>query len=90
MDFPIIVFFSLYTVCNMVRMMGTLCFVCLLNNKRKLHPCSIYIFSLLPLPIIFPAQEAGTGVVFLNVYGAPESIPRNEFRQPTWPGGPVR
>ncbi len=26
----------------------------------------------------------------LNVYGAPESIPRNEFRQPMWPGGPVR
>ncbi len=25
--------------------------------------------------------------VFLNVYGAQESIPRNEFRQP---GGPVR
>ncbi len=25
--------------------------------------------------------------VFLNVYGAPELIPRNEFRQP---GGPVR
>ncbi len=26
--------------------------------------------------------------VFLNVYGAQESIPRNEFRQPIWPGGP--
>ncbi len=26
----------------------------------------------------------------LNVYGAPELIPRNEFRQPMWPGGPVR
>jgi hypothetical protein len=23
-----------------------------------------------------------TELVFLNVYGAPESIPRNEFRQP--------
>ncbi len=28
--------------------------------------------------------------VFLNVYGAQESIPRNEFRQPMLPGGPVR
>ncbi len=28
--------------------------------------------------------------VFLNVYGAQESIPRNEFRQPMYPGGPVR
>jgi hypothetical protein len=28
--------------------------------------------------------------VFLNVYGAQESPPRNEFRQPTKPGGPVR
>jgi hypothetical protein len=27
---------------------------------------------------------------FLNVYGAQESIPRNEFRQPMQPGGPVR
>jgi hypothetical protein len=25
--------------------------------------------------------------VFLNVYGAQESIPRNEFRQPMYPGG---
>jgi hypothetical protein len=28
--------------------------------------------------------------VFLNVHGAKESIPRNELRQPIWPGGPVR
>jgi hypothetical protein len=28
--------------------------------------------------------------VLLNVYGVPELIPRNEFRQPMWPGGPVR
>jgi hypothetical protein len=28
--------------------------------------------------------------VFLNVYGAQESIPRNEFRQPMYPGRPVR
>ncbi len=31
-----------------------------------------------------------TEPVFLNVYGAQESIPRNEFRQPMQPGGPVR
>jgi hypothetical protein len=30
-----------------------------------------------------------TEPVFLNVYGAQESIPRNEFRQPMEPGGPV-
>jgi hypothetical protein len=51
--------------------------------------------------MIFPFQPGGHFVqeskkqnyillVFLNVYGAPESIPRNEFRQPTYPGGPVR
>jgi hypothetical protein len=28
--------------------------------------------------------------VFLNVYGVQKSIPRNEFRQPMQPGGPVR
>jgi hypothetical protein len=26
----------------------------------------------------------------LNVYGAQESIPRNQFRQTMYPGGPVR
>ncbi len=31
-----------------------------------------------------------TEPVLLNVYGAPELIPRNEFRQPIQPGGPVR
>ncbi len=31
-----------------------------------------------------------TELVFLNVYGAQESISRNEFRQPMLPGGPVR
>ncbi len=31
-----------------------------------------------------------TEPVFLNVYGARESIPRNEFRQSMWPGGSVR
>jgi hypothetical protein len=28
--------------------------------------------------------------VFLNVYGAQESISRNAFRLPMFPGGPVR
>jgi hypothetical protein len=37
------------------------------------------------LPLYF-----SLGPVFLNVYGAPELIPRNEFRQPMKPGGPVR
>ncbi len=40
-------------------------------------------FCDVPLPVY-------TEPVFLNVYGAPESIPRNEFRQPMQPGGPVR
>ncbi len=31
-----------------------------------------------------------TEPVFLNIYGDQESIPRNEFRQPMKPGGPVR
>jgi hypothetical protein len=34
-------------------------------------------------------QARRTEPVFLNVYGAQESIPRNEFRQPMEPGGPV-
>ena len=35
-------------------------------------------------PSFFPSQMVYTHTepVFLNVYGAPESIPRNEFRQP--------
>jgi hypothetical protein len=31
-----------------------------------------------------------TEPVFVNVYGAQESIPRNRFRQPLYTGGPVR
>ncbi len=31
-----------------------------------------------------------TEPVFLNGCGAQKSIPRNEFRQPMYPGGPVR
>ncbi len=38
----------------------------------------------------FSAREKAAEPVFLNVYGAPESIPKNEFRQPMQPGGPVR
>ncbi len=39
-------------------------------------------------------QASGTNVhctepVFLNAYGARESIPRDEFRQPMQPGGPI-
>jgi hypothetical protein len=39
----------------------------------------------LPLCTLFCTEP-----VFLNVYGAQKSIPRNEFRQPMKPGGPVR
>jgi hypothetical protein len=35
-------------------------------------------------------NEPDPDPVFLNVYGAQESIPRNEFRQSMKPGGPVR
>jgi hypothetical protein len=30
---------------------------------------------------VFSLTKSGSELVFLNVYGAPESIPRNEFRQ---------
>jgi len=36
------------------------------------------------------ADEVTPGPVFLNVIRAQESIPRNEFLHPMWPGGPVR
>ncbi len=52
----------------------------MLTNSRHLH--------------VLPAQGRDvleyTEPVFLNVYGAQDSIPRNEFRQPMQPGGPVR
>jgi hypothetical protein len=34
--------------------------------------------------------EVNIWPVFLNIYGAQESIPRNEFHQPMKHGGPVR
>ncbi len=38
-----------------------------------------------------PVQVTWTpGARILNVYGAQESIPRHQFRQPMQPGGPVR
>jgi hypothetical protein len=38
-----------------------------------------------------PAEWAGEPEpVFVIVYGAQESIPRNQFCQPMWLGGPVR
>jgi hypothetical protein len=36
------------------------------------------------------SQGFGSEPVLLNVYGAPELMPRNEFRQPMLSGGPVR
>jgi hypothetical protein len=41
------------------------------------------------LLLLFSTQLRGEPV-FLNVYGAQDSILRNEFRQPMEPGGPVR
>jgi hypothetical protein len=38
----------------------------------------------------FLLQDLKPEPVFLSVYGAQESILRNEFRQPMQPGGPVR
>jgi hypothetical protein len=32
--------------------------------------------------VMYPEHASETVPVFLNVYRAPESIPRNEFRQP--------
>ncbi len=46
---------------------------------------SVYFYGLFKNNTIFMAQNPKDGCtepVFLNVYGAPESIPRNEFRQP--------
>jgi hypothetical protein len=47
-------------------------------------------------PVLGPSLRSflavGTGFepVFVILYGAQESIPRNRFRQPMWLGGPVR
>ncbi len=41
--------------------------------------------SLMTLNILYQSEP-----VFVNVYGAQESIPRNRFRQPLQPDGPVR
>jgi hypothetical protein len=38
----------------------------------------------------FSGRENSSEPVFLNIHGAQKSIPRNEFRQPIWPFGPVR
>ncbi len=35
-------------------------------------------------------RREGTEPEFLNFYGAQELSPRNQFRQPMYPGGPVR
>jgi hypothetical protein len=41
-------------------------------------------------PPCFQAEHATSEPVFVNNYGAQESIPRDRFRQPMQPGGPVR
>jgi hypothetical protein len=42
------------------------------------------------VPISKCVEEDDREPVLSNVYGAPELIPRNEFRLPMQPGGPVR
>ncbi len=44
----------------------------------------VYCFAFYFLILLCARERMGGGAepVFLNVYGAPESIPRNEFRQP--------
>ncbi len=55
--------------------------------KKYIH-LSIYVYKNggLPSPRSHGRpgafQSGVTELVFLNVYGAPESIPRNEFHQP--------
>jgi hypothetical protein len=44
----------------------------------------------LPIFLYLLGCRVTTEPVFLNVYGAQESIPKNEFLQPMLPGGPVR
>ncbi len=51
--------------------------------------CSSIKFTIAtPRPFKMKATQAEP--VFVNVYGAQESIPRNRFRQPLKPAGPVR
>ncbi len=40
--------------------------------------------------VVFKWNVHGSEPVFVNVYGAHESIPMNPFRQPMLPGGAVR
>jgi hypothetical protein len=60
----------------------------ILAARRKGHHFFIlkctYILNTVALQLPLPEP------VLLNVYGAPALIPRNEFRQPMEPGGPVR
>ncbi len=50
-------------------------------QRHQVHPKTL---TLLLEPALQSEPE------FLNFLGAQESIPRNQFRQPMWPGGPVR
>jgi len=49
----------------------------LLRSRFGLHHRKCFVFEKIKMATLIPRE-----LVFLNVYGAPESIPRNEFRQP--------
>ncbi len=61
------------------------------TNQPRNDPfiCTLWV----PMHISFKSQQwppLSTEPVFVIVYGAQESIPRNRFRQSMWLGGPVR
>ncbi len=60
-------------------------------DQGSLHPLIKHPETDMSQPGIEPRHSKSyPEPVFLNVYGAQESIPMNEFRQPMKPGGPVR
>jgi hypothetical protein len=56
------------------------------SKYKHVHANTIGIVN---VHILNPQSGWKIEPVFLSVYGAQESISRNEFRQPMSPGGPV-
>ncbi len=67
---------------------------CHVNSPRLAYSKYKYVrantIGVVNVHILITQSRWETEQVFLNVYRAQESIPRNEFRQPMSPGGPVR
>jgi hypothetical protein len=60
--------------------------LCMQFTPRAVSVCKIFLLLL----FCGLLRQKCTKPVFLNIYGAQDSIPRNEFRQPIWPSGLVR